>query len=482
MSASSPDERTTPWLSLLHPDARLDLRGVPPDMAAGLSDRISPAGDTLVGWRLTPSDLRATEAYRALVLFQPSRISPAWLQRQGFAHLRHLSVIPNLHNPRWLLPRDARRAAARGWDLYNPQSSRGRLAKSVARSATRALGAAPLGRDLLIAHRSPPPLDEILARTLGTADYRLSLAPRWSGSRRRLAALLATPEGRELVFIKHRISMQAATPAGEAMAYIKFATRPGAIEEIAHEARFTAHVAGLGLTAGTVPRLLHHGPGNGGYLAISAPLATRSIPSEIVLTPVHLTLLTELARQAAVESTGSLLAQLAERVDSFPASLDGSWRELLAGGIAAVRGSPSAMALPTSLAHGDFVPWNLRLDPESGRLAVFDWERARLAQFLLYDCFHFQIQANMLVRRLEPGDNVARTLRATVQSPVTVALGLAPAQVAALLVAHLLEANMRWFEDHRSLLNLPTLATSPYQAMRRSMLESAIRELASCRS
>jgi hypothetical protein len=140
------------------------------------------------------------------------------------------------------------------------------------------------------------------------------------------------------------------------------------------------------------------------------------------------------------------------------------------------------MELPTSLAHGDFVPWNLRLDPESGRLAVFDWERARLAQFLLYDCFHFQIQANMLLRRVEAGDNVARTLRATVQSPVTEALALAPAQVAALLVAYLLDANLQWFEDHRPLLDLPTLASSPYQAMRRRMLESAIRELASCRS
>lgn len=482
MSPSSPDDWTTPWLSLLPSDAHLDLRGVPADVAAGLSDRISAGGDALVGWRLSRADLPPTEPYRALALFEPSRISPEWLRRQGFAHVRQLSVIPSLRNPRWLLPRDASRAAARGWDLYNPQSGRGRLAKAAARALTRALGAGPLGRELLLAHRSCPPLDDILVRTLGTADYRLSLAPRWPGSRRRLAAWLATPEGRELLFVKHRISMQAATPAGAALAYIKFATRPGAIEAIAHEARITAHVAGLRLTAGVVPRLLHYGPGNGGYLSISAPLAAGSIPSEPVLSPVHQDLLRELARQTAPERAEDLLTRLTQRLAGFPAGLDEPWRDRFARGIEAVRSIPSVLELPASLAHGDFVPWNLRLDPMSGGLAVFDWEQAQLAQFPLYDCFHFQIQANMLLRHLDAPLNVTRTLRATLEAPLPGALGLAPTQVAALLVAYLLEANLRWFEDHRTLPDLPTLATSPYQALRRSMLECAIGEVASCRS
>jgi hypothetical protein len=86
----------------------------------------------------------------------------------------------------------------------------------------------------------------------------------------------------------------------------------------------------------------------------------------------------------------------------------------------------------------------------------------------------------MLLRHLDAPTNVSRTLRTTLASPLPGALGLAPAHVAALLVAYLLEANLRWFEDHRTLPDLPTLATSPYQALRRSMLESAIGEIASC--
>lgn len=48
MTASSLDDWTTPWLSPLSPDALLDLRGAPPDVAAGLRDRVSGSGDT--GW------------------------------------------------------------------------------------------------------------------------------------------------------------------------------------------------------------------------------------------------------------------------------------------------------------------------------------------------------------------------------------------------------------------------------------------------
>jgi len=220
-----PDDWSTPWLTLLPPDTRFELRGAPSALVDGLGDRVSTSGNALLGWRLRPSDLTPALGYRGLALFDPIGISPAWLRDQGFAHLRHLSVVPSLRNPRWLLPWEARRAAARGWDLYNPQSTRGRVAKATARWITRSFGASALGRELLIAHRSCPPLDETLIRTLGRTDYELSLAPRWPGARRRLGPLLATPQGRELLFLKHRVSMQATTPAGEVLAYIKFATR-----------------------------------------------------------------------------------------------------------------------------------------------------------------------------------------------------------------------------------------------------------------
>lgn len=476
------DDWSTPWLNLLPPDTRFELRGAPSSLVDGLRDRVSTGGNTLLGWRVRPSDLTPTLGYRGLALFDPIMISPAWLRDQGFAHLRHLSVVPSLHNPRWLLPWDARRAAARGWDLYNPQSTRGRVAKATARWITRSFGASTLGRELLIAHRSCPPLDETLIRTLGTTDYELSLAPRWPGARRRLGPLLATPQGRELLFLKHRISMQATTPAGEVLAYIKFATRSGAIQAIEHEARFTSYVSGLHLEAAVVPKVLHHGPDNGGYLAISAPLACGSRASETVLTQRHLKLLAEFARHTGPQRTSTLLEDVSRRMDACHNLLDQHWHDLFTRGTAALRGISSLADLPTSLAHGDFAPWNLRLDFNSGRLAVFDWERAQRGQFLLYDCFHFQIQTNTLLHHLGGRTNVIRTLGSTLDSPLVQALGLARPQVAALLVAYLLDSSLRWFEDHRALPDLQALAESTYQAMRGAMLRHALEELGACQS
>jgi hypothetical protein len=52
--------------------------------------------------------------------------------------------------------------------------------------------------------------------------------------------------------------------------------------------------------------------------------------------------------------------------------------------------------VPTSLAHGDFTPWNLYLGP--GRLHVYDWELSERLP-LLNDVFHFIFQTGVLVKK-----------------------------------------------------------------------------------
>jgi hypothetical protein len=482
MTPSLVDDWSTPWLALLPDGARLEVRGAPPEHARGLQGRLVTGGDTLLGWGLSRSDLTATGPYRCLTLFDPDRISPAWLRSQGFHHVRHLAVIPSLEQPRWFLAWGDKRAAARGWDLYNPQSARGRVAKTMARWVTRTFGASALGRELIIAQRRQPALDQLLTRALGTSDYVLALAPRWPGPRRRVAALLATAEGRELLFWKHRISMQVGTREGEVLAYIKFAIRPGAIRAIEQEARLTSSVSGLGLETCNVPTVLHHGPLAGGYIAIFAPLGIRSRPSPAVLAGPHLALLEELVRHTAPVSTGTLVEELKRRLDCCADVITQQWRDLFVRGLTALGELVPLADLPAALAHGDFAPWNMRLEGASGRLAVFDWERAQVAQFLLYDCFHFQIQTDALLHGLSARECIPRTLGRTLDTPLVRARGLTRIQVAGLLVAYLTDSSLAWFEDHRALAALPMLAESGFQAERRAMLDRAIEELGLCRS
>ena len=58
--------------------------------------------------------------------------------------------------------------------------------------------------------------------------------------------------------------------------------------------------------------------------------------------------------------------------------------------------------------HGDLVPWNIRLDPQTGRCAVLDWERGELAGLPAWDWFHYVIQTGILVEKAPPAALRAR--------------------------------------------------------------------------
>ncbi len=49
--------------------------------------------------------------------------------------------------------------------------------------------------------------------------------------------------------------------------------------------------------------------------------------------------------------------------------------------------------------HGDFAPWNIKVDPKSGTWQVFDWERGEIMGVPGWDWLHFEIQTAILVRR-----------------------------------------------------------------------------------
>jgi aminoglycoside phosphotransferase (APT) family kinase protein len=48
--------------------------------------------------------------------------------------------------------------------------------------------------------------------------------------------------------------------------------------------------------------------------------------------------------------------------------------------------------------HGDFAPWNIRVDQRTGEWVVLDWERGETAGPPAWDWFHFVIQNEILVR------------------------------------------------------------------------------------
>lgn len=58
--------------------------------------------------------------------------------------------------------------------------------------------------------------------------------------------------------------------------------------------------------------------------------------------------------------------------------------------------------LRPAIHHGDFAPWNIRINPSTRRWVVLDWERGESAGPPAWDWFHFILQPEILVRRASP--------------------------------------------------------------------------------
>lgn len=59
-----------------------------------------------------------------------------------------------------------------------------------------------------------------------------------------------------------------------------------------------------------------------------------------------------------------------------------NWRNLACPSCANVTGRSLVANMPLSIFHGDCVAWNVKWDPESGRVAIFDWEFCRTADLV----------------------------------------------------------------------------------------------------
>jgi hypothetical protein len=134
-----------------------------------------------------------------------------------------------------------------------------------------------------------------------------------------------------------------------------------------------------------VPGLLFAGDVAGRYVTVQTPLHGRPILGE--LTPAHLRFLDSLHTDeeklaSETEVVASLEARLAELVPARPelcAALDDAMPVL------------ERVKVPSTIVHGDFVPWNLRTDGEE--ISAFDWEYAALDGLPLMDRTHFMIQS-----------------------------------------------------------------------------------------
>src|SRR6185295_11179536 len=98
---------------------------------------------------------------------------------------------------------------------------------------------------------------------------------------------------------------------------------------------------------------------------------------------------------------------------------------------------------PFVVAHGDFAPWNIRLDGE--RIFVIDWEHARAGSNPLGDALHFFLMPRITSRRGVTRSAFSATLRQVdrVAQYLYPEWTWRPQVITGLALAYLLEALVR---------------------------------------
>nr|MDQ2997226.1 aminoglycoside phosphotransferase family protein [Chloroflexota bacterium] len=303
----------------------------------------------------------------------------------------------------------------------------------------------------VLALSEPPPLERRLASIVGRSDLSIAIASGTPGPRR-------------------KVTLQIATQAGEVLAYVKLADQMASADLVQREARFLAYFSTLDLQNALAPRLLDHGRHNSGYLMITAPLPAWLHPSGPALQAGHASALGELAAQRGANDTLALVHRLGQRVRSLRDRLEQSWDDRLGQALAMLNLATGIGTIPTALAHGDFAPWNVRVDRRAAKAAMFDWEQGLTEQFLLWDAFHFETMVRILVRRERIAAAAKGLMGAVLRLPLTQRFQISAEQARTLYVAYLADMCARWFEE-RSDSSCTPIKADDEQMMRGQLLD-----------
>jgi len=188
--------------------------------------------------------------------------------------------------------------------------------------------------------------------------------------------------------------------SGEVRAYAKVAFGSAARRALARERDVLKQLASRQHMRERVPQVLGWQGWCGGDVLLISPGPATPGPSK--LSDVHRDFLVQLhglfvEPRLFVES--GIRARIGTRLDSLAGSLSLAWASRYGRAVKWIDAAMADVIVPTTLAHGDFAPWNTRSD-DSG-LYVFDWEAAAEGSTPGYDALHFRaIQAALMGRPL----------------------------------------------------------------------------------
>jgi hypothetical protein len=210
-----------------------------------------------------------------------------------------------------------------------------------------------------------------------------------------------------------KVTLQIVKSTGDTFAYIKVASnkRDEVVQLVRRESRVLRRLQDISFENAQIPKLLHFEE-DGNLCWIASTSANTDVTGPRQLSESHFRFLVDLYQATRIVGRLDQMEtwnEIQMRREQFSESLPSQWVELSRGAMQLVQRSIADKSLQYVMAHGDFVPWNTKLQL-NGSLFIFDWEFSRSDVPPLYDFFDFIIWSGFVGYKKQP-DEVLKNLR-----------------------------------------------------------------------
>jgi hypothetical protein len=349
----------------------------------------------------------------ALISLHASKNTTHGFARHGFSRTQRYVVLPSHNAPRWLFPvgNNAGGSSKSGFQLYTPYSRIAQAMKGLV-VGTIAGWQSWAGPQAVVGSKMALPLEKLVSEITGEEMPVFALS-------------IGTPG------LFRKLTVQVMRLDGEILGYIKLPLTEAASERLRHEAKTLEYLSSFSELSPYIPKLLHAGGWGDGYIVFQTGSPTQGGPTEFG--PLHQKFLEVLWSVRRVSKPGHiLLDEVATRWRKVEPHMDSLWQTLGEGAIAKASRELSGVNIPCGIMHGDFAPWNTRLN--EGTLFVYDWEWASLEAPNSWDIHHFRVQVTSLLDKKGGSDLL---------------LGQTPGERASFLL-YILNTACQFFEEKNS--------------------------------
>jgi hypothetical protein len=371
-----------------------------------------------VAWQRSIAELADLATADGLVGVNCGGWTDQALGEAGFAHVSRFAVLPSIEKARWFVPLESPTLSAAGLAVHTPARKSSLLKHMALRLATRMRLPIWYRDTVCVAQRRTPPLQAMLARLFPGVKLHLALtsgAPEPAKNRKTSVAVL---DGQ-----------------GKLRAFLKVAGSPLSRRLLEHEASVLQAIGSDTSKARRAPRLLFAGDVEGRYITVQTPLHGKPVLAD--LNDAHLAFLRSLhTDENKFASETALVGGLLPRVESLEPP-----RPELAAMLEHAMPVLEALTVPSTIVHGDFVPWNLR--GQGGEISAFDWEYAQIDGLPLMDQTHFIIQHRYELRSGTPQEAYRDLCSFAASGP----MGFSTEQVQGIQLVYLIDHLARLFGE-----------------------------------